>query len=54
MLSKVSYKPEEVLMIGDSVLKDVQGAVNAGMQALHFERNMDITGRVKELLCNYR
>lgn len=35
-IQKANCKPEECLMIGDSWKKDVQGAKNAGMQALWY------------------
>lgn len=36
LLNKADLKPEEVVMIGDSLDKDIQGAHNAGMQAIWF------------------
>ena len=45
---KLRYLPEEILMIGDSQKKDVDGAVNMGMNALLFtaEHKNDMGSRV--------
>ena len=32
-------KIEECIMIGDSIKNDVEGALNCGMQAIHFNPN---------------
>ncbi len=50
ILSKIPYKPEEILFIGDSMEKDVQGATELGMQALHFQKGKDILKEVERLL----
>ena len=42
VLKKLELKPEEVLMIGDSVKKDIAGADTVGMKTLLFEKNHDI------------
>jgi len=40
LLQKQSWiKPEEMLMVGDSLTSDVQWAKNAWMQAIHLKRN---------------
>ena len=38
LLSKVKYDPDELLMIGDSLVKDIDGAQNCGLNALHFRK----------------
>lgn len=40
-VEKAKCLPEECLMIGDSLKKDVEGARNAGMQAVHYVYGMD-------------
>lgn len=47
LFSKVPYAPEEMLMVGDSYVKDVQGALAVGMRALLFEKDMDISEKIK-------
>lgn len=46
------YLPEECLMIGDNYDIDYKGALNAGLQAIHFDKKMESDGktRVKTLL----
>lgn len=39
LFSKVPYAPKEMLMVGDSRAKDVQGALDMGMQAILFEKD---------------
>ncbi len=38
ILSKTNAKPEETMMIGDSLKKDIIGAKNAGMHGMLFEK----------------
>jgi len=40
-LSKANVKPEQSLMIGDSIEADIIGAMNSGMHALHFKTHND-------------
>lgn len=39
-IEKAGFLPEECLMIGDSLQKDVSGARAAGMQALHYRKGI--------------
>lgn len=39
LLNKAELKPEQVLMVGDSLDKDVQGSHNAGIRAIWFNRD---------------
>lgn len=50
-LRRAGLKPEEVLMIGDSMTTDIEGARNAGMDALFFDRrnNASLLELIKEL-----
>ena len=32
-------KPEECVMIGDNLERDIKGAINAGLKAIHFNPN---------------
>lgn len=48
MLQKTGNKPEEMLMIGDSLEKDIKGAEKCGMQTLLFEPNLDMIKCVGE------
>lgn len=40
---KLGFSSDEILMIGDSLTKDVQGAENYGMNAIHFQSNNSST-----------
>ncbi len=40
-LSKMQLQPSEVIMIGDSWSKDIQGAQNIGIKAIYFTSNAD-------------
>lgn len=42
-IEKAGCLPEECLMIGDSLEKDVLGAKAAGMQAMQFHKGMTLT-----------
>lgn len=42
------YKKEECLMIGDSIEKDIEGALNAGIDAIHVNHS-DIKSEYKEI-----
>ena len=50
-LRRAGLKPGEVLMIGDSMTTDIEGAKNAGMHALFFDRrnNASLLELIKEL-----
>lgn len=50
-LRRAGLKPGEVLMIGDSMTTDIEGARNAGMDALFFDRrnNASLLELIKEL-----
>ena len=39
MLQKMELQPEEVLMVGDNIKKDIIGARDVGMHGILFERN---------------
>ena len=38
LVSKFNVDRESILMIGDSMKKDVEGALNAGLKALHYKK----------------
>ena len=40
--------PEEVLMVGDSMTTDILGAINAGLDAVFFNRRPEEQGSTKE------
>jgi putative hydrolase of the HAD superfamily len=40
----LNAKPEEILLVGDSLMHDVEGARSAGWQALHVDRDGDQNG----------
>ena len=42
MLEKMAVKPDEVIMIGDSQVKDIRGALQMGMKTLLFENGMNM------------
>ena len=50
-LRRAGLKPEEVLMIGDFMTTDIEGARNSGMDALFFDRrnNASLMELIKEL-----
>ena len=50
-LRRAGLKPGEVLMIGDSMTTDIEGAKNAGIDALFFDRrnNASLLELIKEL-----
>lgn len=50
MLKKMKMSPEEVLMIGDSKDKDVDGAMHMGMNALLFDREKEFDKQVLRIL----
>ena len=43
LVSKFSVDRENILMIGDSLKKDVEGALNAGLSALHYKKEYSDT-----------
>ena len=47
MLKKMEVRPEETLMIGDSVNKDIAGAEMVGIHALMYEKNDKIADRIE-------
>jgi len=47
MLNKVDFEPDEVIMIGDSKDKDVEGAKAMGLRAIWFNPGMDILKEVE-------
>lgn len=50
MLDKLNILPGEALMIGDSQPKDIEGALSVGMQAVKFEKGMNVYERTSALL----
>lgn len=50
MLEKMAVKPDEVIMIGDSQVKDIRGALQMGMKTLLFENGMNMYECVITLL----
>lgn len=52
VLNKLQCKPNEILMIGDSLEKDVDGAKQKGMNGLLFERKnaVDMDKRIMEFI----
>ena len=54
ILEKAGNIPEEVLMVGDSEMKDVEGARIAGMHAILYknENRLDMGKRIMEYLRN--
>lgn len=52
LLSKTTFAPEELIMIGDSLEKDIKGAEKCGMHAIHFckEYKNDMNIRSLELI----
>jgi putative hydrolase of the HAD superfamily len=43
LVSKFNVDRESILMIGDSMKKDVEGALNAGLNAIHFKKEFSDT-----------
>jgi len=41
LIEKCGTRPEEMLMIGDSRERDIEGAINAGMQGILLEKGME-------------
>ena len=39
LVSKFDVDRKDILMIGDSLKKDVEGALNAGLRALHYKKD---------------
>lgn len=50
MLKKMNVLPEEAIMIGDSQSKDIDGAMAVGLNAIKYEKGMDIYERTSALL----
>ena len=47
-LRRCGLAPEEVLMVGDSMTTDILGAINAGLDAVFFNRRPEEQGSTKE------
>lgn len=47
ILRKSGVKPEEALMIGDSLVKDIEGAENYGIEAIHVTKDIDLLDILK-------
>ena len=45
----IPYKMEECVMIGDSIKKDVEGAIEYGMDAILYDYNDEYTGDLKKV-----
>ena len=41
---ELNAKPAEILLVGDSIMHDVNGARSAGWHAVHLNRRADVTG----------
>lgn len=50
MIEKMGSRPEETLMIGDSIERDIIGAKRVGMKTLQFEKKIDIIKHVQEVI----
>ena len=50
ILRKSGVKPEEALMIGDSLSKDIEGAQKYGIEAIHVIKDMDLLSAIKEYI----
>lgn len=52
MIKKTGLRPEDMLMVGDSQVKDIEGAVSAGMKGYLFDKNTDrnVCADILELL----
>lgn len=50
MLIKTPFRPEEILMVGDSLRRDINGAVCQGMQAVLYDGKADMVKEVKMFL----
>ena len=46
-----NYKPEECFMIGDNLNNDVIGAINAGLQAIHYTNGKDVNHEYPKIKC---
>lgn len=50
LLKKLKVKPDEALMIGDSIKTDVDGARAVGMQAIHYRNLNQLKKELKPIL----
>ena len=50
ILRKSGVKPEEALMIGDSLSKDIEGAQKYCIEAIHVIKDMDLLSAIKEYI----
>ena len=50
MLKKLNVLPEEAIMIGDSQSKDIDGAMAVGLNAIKYDKGMDIYEQTSALL----
>lgn len=50
VLSGTGARAEEVLVVGDDLRNDVQGALNAGLRALHLHRDAEAPQTVRDVL----
>lgn len=48
VIAKLNLKPEELLMIGDSLERDIAGAKAIGIKAILYQKDMDIIGEVRK------
>lgn len=49
MLRKMEFNAGEILMVGDNMERDIEGALSVGMQAICFTPDMDIKKEVMEM-----
>ena len=50
-INELGFNPEEVLMVGDSLEKDVKGAINAGLDGVLLDRKDEVeySNKIKSL-----
>ena len=48
-LARLEAKPEEAVMVGDSIRQDIEGALRAGMRAVLVDRGETVPARAREL-----
>lgn len=46
-----SYKPNECIMVGDSLSNDVIGAIKAGLQAIHYTNGREVEHNYPKVKC---
>lgn len=50
LIRKAGMKPHEIIMIGDSKEKDVDGAIRAGMRVIHYTRDIDVEAQLWRMI----